>query len=126
MPETLLYDVNLQTCPDAWLHGHWRQRRRGPGADTVFSRAEEWQLYPTGVLQLLGTAGQHAGGWQVERDARLGRPYLTLVLPQEQSRALITRLQRAPDGRAAAITLYLANGVELVLDYVSSPESGRP
>jgi hypothetical protein len=115
MTNPLLYDVNLQTCPDAWLCGQWRVRRRGPGPGTVFSLADELVLNQVQELLVLGPHLSYTGRWTMERDPRLGRPFLTFILPQERTRALITRLQRAPDGQSAAITLYLETGTELVL-----------
>ncbi len=118
MPAPLLFDINLQTCPDAWLFGHWRQRRRGPGGATVFNLATDLTLDASGELHVVGPDLSASGTWAVTRDPRLGRPYLTLRLPQEQTRALVTRLQRTPDGQAATLTLYFEAGVEVVLDWV--------
>ncbi len=117
MPDQPRYDVNLQTCPDEWLRGEWRLRRRGTGPATIFSLADALVLDAAGVLMVLGPDLSYSGTWIVERDPRLGRPYLSFTLPQEIGRALVTRLQRSPDGQAAAITLYLETGTELVLDY---------
>lgn len=115
MSDTILYDVNLQTCPNTWLCGQWRLQQRGPGPANIFSLATELVLDHDDVLMVLGPELGYSGTWRVERDPRLGRPYLTLTLPQENTRALVTRLQRTTDGQQAAITLYLETGTELLL-----------
>lgn len=117
MTEPLLYDVNLQTCPNEWLQGQWQLRRRGPGPANIFSLADALVLDEAGELMVLGPDLSYSGTWTVERDARLGRPYLSFTLPQDRTRALVTRLQRSADGLAAAITLYLETGTELVLHH---------
>lgn len=117
MTDPLLYDVNLQTCPDAWLCGQWQRRRCGPGPASVFSLASELVLDAADVLTVLGPGLRSTGTWTLERDPRLGRPYLTFSLPQESTRALVTRLQRAPVGEAAVLTLYLQTGTELFLSH---------
>lgn len=117
-----LYDVNLQTCPDDWLRGRWRVRRRGTrpatAADAGLAAAEVLELGGAGHLLLLGPdQARQAGTWAVARDPRLGRPYLELRLPgTADAHALVTRLRRSPDGQAAALTLYLQTGEELTLE----------
>ena len=87
----------------------------GVGPVTIFSLADALVLNEANGLMGLGPDLSYSSTWTVERDARLGRPHLSFTLPQESPHALVTRLQRSPDGLAAVITLYLETGMELVL-----------
>jgi hypothetical protein len=52
----------------------------------------------------------------VQRDELLNRPYLSLNLPSEDLRALVTRLRRTTDGARAQLNLYFSSGLEMQLD----------
>ena len=56
------------------------------------------------------------GSWAVMRDELLNRPYLNFELPNEATRALVTRLRRSADGLQSQLNLYFASGMEMQLD----------
>lgn len=56
------------------------------------------------------------GNWAVTRDETLNRPYLSFDLPNEATRALVTRLRRSADGLYSQLHLYFASGMEMQLD----------
>ncbi len=118
----LLYDVNLQLLDESHLVGHWRVASRvlsqaDPGS--LLARTTDMQLARPNRLTLFAAVPdeQQPGIWQVLRDELLNRPYLALGLAgTEPTRALVTRLRRAPDGSARQLTLYFLSGMEVVLD----------
>lgn len=116
MPD-LLFDVNLQQVPDAYLTGQWQVTERilsQASPDTPLAQATSLRLLPDSLL--VDTPTQAAAGhWNVNRDARLSRPYLQLQTPTESTTALITRLRRSTDGQQSALTLYFQTGMELQL-----------
>lgn len=112
-----LFDVNLQQLPDEYLTGNWRVAdrvlsRTDPG--TALARAEHFQLQP-GRVEVQAPGVRDDGRWQVQRDSLLNRPYLELLLGQEQTRALITRLRRSRDGSTSQLNLYFQSGMEMQL-----------
>jgi len=114
----LLFDVNLQQLPDDYLTGDWcvanRVLNRG-NPESALAQATRLSLRP-GSVQVHTPAQPEAGGqWNVRRDALLSRPYLELQLPAEETRALITRLRRSPDGQQSQLSLYFQSGMELQL-----------
>ena len=56
------------------------------------------------------------GRWEVMRDEILNRPYLSFELPNEATRALVTRLRRSADGLRSQLNLYFASGMEMQLE----------
>lgn len=121
----LLYDVNLSQLPDDDLVGCWRVESRAishadPAA--VLARTSALDLGPAGRLTVFAEQPetQEPGRWQVQRDERLNRPYLTLDLAGEATRALVTRLRRSPTSDTRRLTLYFLSGMELVLSSTSS------
>lgn len=113
----LLFDVNLQQMPAEYLAGDWhvtdRVLNRNDPASPL-AQATRVSLHD-GALHLHAPDGLGAGAWRLERDPLLSRPYLELRLPQEETRALITRLRRTPDGRHSQLSLYFQSGMELLL-----------
>ncbi len=124
----LLYDLNLQLLADEHVVGHWRVVSRvlsQTDASSLLARMTDFDLASPDRLTVFVTAPdeQQPGTWQVLRDDLLNRPYLALVLAgAEPTRALVTRLRRAPDGRAAQLTLYFLSGMEVVLSTEVLPE----
>jgi len=60
------------------------------------------------------------GNWEVMRDEILNRPYLSFELPDEATRALVTRLRRSADGLRSQLNLCFALGMEMQLDRAQS------
>ncbi|GAA4041895.1 hypothetical protein GCM10022409_29890 [Hymenobacter glaciei] len=116
----LLLDINLQYSPDDYFDGEWQVANRVLNQNDPFSplaQADEFVLAP-GKLETRATAtspGQ-TGYWQVMRDEMLNRPYLNFELPNEATRALVTRLRRSADGLHSQLNLYFASGMELQLN----------
>lgn len=115
-----LYDVNLQLLSDEQLTGSWRVSGRmlsGAATETI-EEATHLEMCAGNHLTLVceGTGDQQEGSWLIQRDALLNRPYLELELPDGATRALITRLRRAPGGGPRQLTLYFQSGMELLLD----------
>ncbi|RYU77783.1 hypothetical protein [Hymenobacter persicinus] len=112
-----LFDVNLQQLPDEYLTGEWcvanRVLNRG-NPDSPLAQATRLSLRP-GTVQVHTPGQQDSGQWQVLRDELLSRPYLELMLLQEETRALITRLRRSADGLESQLNLYFQSGMELQL-----------
>lgn len=116
MPVFLL-DINLQQLPDDYLTGEWRVADRvlnRTSPDSVMAQATSFRLAPD-ALTVEAPRQEESGSWTVQRDELLQRPYLQLTLPQEDTRALITRLRRSPDGRECRLNLYFLSGMELQL-----------
>lgn len=67
-------------------------------------------------VQTPESAHDATGSWAVLRDELLSRPYLALNLLADETRALITRLRRSPDGQRSLLNLYFASGMEMVLE----------
>ena len=79
------------------------------------------------AAKLVLTAGQleaqppppgpsYTGHWAVMRDELINRPYLSFELPNEEARALVTRLRRSADGLRSQLNLYFSSGMEMQLD----------
>ncbi|MBX0292026.1 hypothetical protein K3G63_16360 [Hymenobacter sp. HSC-4F20] len=112
-----LFDVNLQQLPDEFLTGNWRVADRvlsRTDPATTLAQAERFQLQP-GRVEIQAPGVRDDGRWQVQRDSLLNRPYLELILGQEQTRALITRLRRSRDGSTSQLNLYFQSGMEMQL-----------
>lgn len=113
----LLFDVNLQQLPDEFLNGNWRVADRvlnRTDPSSMLARAERFALQP-GRVEVQALDDQDAGRWQIQRDGLLNRPYLELILGQEQTRALVTRLRRSRNGTESQLNLYFQSGMEMQL-----------
>ncbi len=116
----LLLDINLQQLPDDYFGGEWQVanrvlNRNDPGSP--LAQASRLVLKP-GQIEALPPApgvGQ-TGQWAIMRDEILNRPYLNFELPNEATRALVTRLRRSADGVRSQLNLYFASGMEMQLD----------
>lgn len=64
------------------------------------------------------SAGNQVGTWEVVRDELMNRPYLRFDFPEEDTRALVTRLRRSLDGLRSQLNLYFISGMELQLDLI--------
>lgn len=116
MPNTLV-DLNLQCLPDDSFAGSWRVEtaalhRAAP--TEPLAQATRVHLHAEG-LRVDTPGAQLRGAWRVTRDPLLSRPYLELTVAAEAGRALVTRLQRSPDGDYQALALYFQSGLELFL-----------
>jgi hypothetical protein len=116
----LLLDINLQQLPDDYFGGEWHVanrvlNRNDPGSP--MAQATRLVLTP-GQLETQATPSgpSHTGKWAVMRDDILNRPYLSFELPNEATRALVTRLRRSADGLRSQLNLYFASGMEMQLD----------
>jgi hypothetical protein len=114
----LLLDVNLQQVPDGFLAGAWRiahrvLNRTSPDSSLAVATA---LVLDDQSLQLQAPTQNEVGSWAVQRDELLNRPYLRLNLPAEETRALVTRLRRTPDGARSQLNLYFSSGLEMQLD----------
>ncbi len=117
----LLLDINLQQSPDSYFGGEWQVanrvlNRNDPGSP--LAQATRLVLAPD---QLEAQRGElhgpsQVGKWAVMRDEMLNRPYLNFELPDEATRALVTRLRRSADGLRSQLNLYFASGMEMQLD----------
>ncbi|RSK48303.1 hypothetical protein [Hymenobacter rigui] len=113
----LLFDVNLQQLPDEFLNGNWRVADRvlnHTDPTSMLACAELFALQP-GRVEVQASHGQDAGRWQIQRDELLNRPYLELMLGQEKTRALVTRLRRSRNGAESQLNLYFQSGMEMHL-----------
>ncbi|RSK36133.1 hypothetical protein [Hymenobacter metallilatus] len=113
----LLFDVNLQQLPDEFLNGNWRVADRvlnRTDPTSMLAQAERFALQP-GKVEVQALTGQDAGQWQIQRDELLNRPYLELILGQERTRALVTRLRRSRNGAESQLNLYFQSGMEMQL-----------
>lgn len=114
---TLLVDLHLQHVPDDAFTGSWRVETRTMNRATAASplaQATQVHLQADG-LRVEAPGFPLEGGWSVERDPLLSRPYLQLTVAGEAVRALVTRLQRSLDGHYQALALYFQSGMELLL-----------
>lgn len=126
----LLYDLNLLHLASEHLTGGWRVGSRvlsQANPDEILARATHFELDGPNHLKISDDSPLNAasGKWEIQRDSLLNRPYVELDLPAGPTRALVTRLRRAPDGAARQLTLYFLSGMELVLDSLT-PEPGSP
>ena len=116
----LLLDINLQQLPDGYFDGEWQVanrvlNRNDPGSPLALAThllLSPGQLATQATLPDVGQTGQ----WAVMRDEILNRPYLNFDLPDEATRALVTRLRRSADGLRSQLNLYFASGMEMQLD----------
>lgn len=118
----LLLDINLQQLPDDYFVGDWQVASRvlnRNAATTLLAQATRVVLTPDRV-QTHAPAGAgrppETGSWAVVRDELMNRPYLSFSLPDEDTRALVTRLRRSLDGLSSQLNLYFASGMELQLN----------
>jgi len=118
----LLLDINLQQLPDEYFAGYWEVASRVLNSNdpaSPLARAVRLLLGPGHLeTQDLGPEAPSTGQWAVQRDALLSRPYLRFDLPEESTRALVTRLRRSADGLRSQLHLYFASGMEMQLDRV--------
>lgn len=114
----LLLDINLQQVPDSYLAGAWRVAHRVVNrADPASPLAQATNLLLADeLLQLHAPSHSATGSWAVQRDELLNRPYLRLNFPEEETRALVTRLRRTTDGARSQLNLYFSSGLEMQLD----------
>ncbi|MFC6223849.1 hypothetical protein ACFP2F_11410 [Hymenobacter artigasi] len=116
----LLLDINLQHLPDDYLGGEWRVasrvlNRNDPGSPLAL--AEQLALMPGHLETTPAPPGPgQTGNWAVLRDELMNRPYLNFELPNEATRALVTRMRRSADGLHSQLNLYFASGMEMQLD----------
>lgn len=116
----LLLDINLHLLPDDFFGGEWHVasrvlNRNDPGSP--LAQATDLMVTPGHVqTRTTGSDAGHTGQWTVTRDEILNRPYLSFELPEEATRALVTRLRRSVDGLRSQLHLYFASGMELQLD----------
>lgn len=116
----LLLDINLQQLPDAYFGGEWQVANRVLNSNdpsSPLAQATGLVLTPGQVVTKATppTPGQ-TGRWAVMRDEMLNRPYLNFELPNEATRALVTRMRRSTDGLHSQLNLYFASGMEMQLD----------
>lgn len=116
----LLLDINLQQLPDDYFDGEWQVANRVLNRNSPTSplaQATRVVLTPGQVETQRGKTGPNqTGHWAVMRDEILNRPYLSFELPEEATRALVTRLRRSADGLRSQLNLYFASGMEMQLD----------
>jgi hypothetical protein len=116
----LLLDINLQQLPDDYFDGEWQVANRVLNRNDPHSplaQATRLVLLPGQLEARTTVAGpSQTGQWAVMRDEILNRPYLSFELPDEATRALVTRLRRSADGLRSQLNLYFASGMEMQLD----------
>lgn len=116
----LLLDINLQHLPDDFFVGDWTVASRVLNrneADTPLAQANRFVLTPDELRTHAPVeADGQTGTWAVVRDELMNRPYLRFDLPDEGTRALVTRLRRSLDGLRSQLDLYFASGMEIQLD----------
>ncbi len=116
----LLLDINLQHLPDDYFGGEWQVANRvlnRNAPDSPLAQATRLLLTPGQLETQSDTPGQgQTGQWGITRDEMLNRPYLSFELPNEATRALVTRLRRSADGLRSQLNLYFASGMEMQLD----------
>ena len=114
---SILVDLHLQHVPDEAFTGSWRVETRTMNRATAaapLAQATQVHLRADG-LRVDAPGHPIEGGWCVERDPLLSRPYLELMVAGEAVRALVTRLQRSLDGHYQTLVLYFQSGMELFL-----------
>ncbi len=116
----LLLDINLQHLPDDYFGGEWQVANRVLNQNdptSPLALARQIELMPGKLVARSSSAGPAATGrWAVMRDEILNRPYLNFELPEEASRALVTRLRRSADGQHSQLNLYFSSGMEMQLN----------
>jgi hypothetical protein len=116
----LLLDINLQHLPDDFFVGDWQVASRvlnRNAATSPMAQANRVVLTSDQMeTHVAGTNEGQTGSWAVVRDEMMNRPYLRFDLPQEETRALVTRLRRSIDGLHSQLNLYFASGMEIQLD----------
>ena len=116
----LLLDINLQHLPEDFFGGEWQVANRvlnRNDPDSPLAQATQLVLTPGQLEAKSEAAGlNQTGRWAVTRDEMLNRPYLSFELPEEATRALVTRLRRSADGLRSQLNLYFASGMEMQLD----------
>ena len=116
----LLLDINLQNLPDAYLGGDWRVANRVLNQNdptSPLANATRVLLEPGKIeTQTDGPATYQTGHWAVLRDELMNRPYLRIEMPNEDSRALVTRFRRSENGKHSQLNLYFASGMEMQLE----------
>jgi hypothetical protein len=116
----LLIDINLQQLPDDYFSGAWQVanrvlNRNDPGSP--LAQATRLVLKPGQLEAQSPPPGPSlTGNWTVMRDEIMNRPYLNFELPNEATRALVTRMRRSADGLRSQLNLYFASGMEMQLD----------
>ncbi|AIZ64049.1 hypothetical protein PK28_10690 [Hymenobacter sp. DG25B] len=103
--------------PDEYLAGTWRVSDRvlnQTNPNSALALATNFVLQP-GLFQLQAPGRTSQGAWTVQRDELLNRPYLQLQLSEEDTRALITRMRRSPNGDFSSLNLYFQSGMEMEL-----------
>ena len=116
----LLLDLNLQQLPDDFFGGEWQVANRVLNRNdprSPLALAARLVLTP-GQLEAKPTppGPSQTGNWAVMRDELMNRPYLNFELPNEATRALVTRMRRSADGLRSQLNLYFASGMEMQLD----------
>lgn len=116
----LLLDINLQHLPDDYFGGAWQVANRVLNQNdptSPLALAQQIELMPGKLVARNPAAGPAATGrWAVMRDEILNRPYLNFELPEEATRALVTRLRRSADGQYSQLNLYFSTGMEMQLN----------
>ena len=116
----LLIDINLQQLPDDYFGGEWQVANRVLNSNdptSPLAQATRLVLTPGQVETKTAQDGaSQTGRWAVMRDEMLNRPYLNFELPNEATRALVTRLRRSADGLHSQLNLYFTSGMEMQLD----------
>ncbi|GAC1367463.1 MAG: hypothetical protein NVS3B25_08710 [Hymenobacter sp.] len=116
----LLLDINLQQLPDDYFVGDWQVASRvlnRNDAGTPLAQAQRVVLNADLVeTHTPDSATVQTGTWVVVRDDLMNRPYLRFTLPEEDTRALVTRLRRSLDGLQSQLNLYFFSGMEMQLN----------
>lgn len=116
----LLIDINLQQLPDDYFGGDWQVANRVLNRNdphSLLAKATRLVLMPGEVEAYMALSDAGAKGrWAVMRDELMNRPYLSFELPNEITRALVTRMRRSTDGQRSQLNLYFASGMEMQLD----------
>ncbi|WP_210515672.1 hypothetical protein [Hymenobacter terricola] len=116
----LLLDINLQQLPDDYFGGEWQVASRvlnRNDPDSPLAQATRLVFNPGQLEAQTESSGPgQMGRWEITRDEILNRPYLSFELPNEATRALVTRMRRSADGLRGQLNLYFASGMEMQLD----------
>ena len=116
----LLLDINLQHSPDDYFGGEWQVANRvlnHNDPDSPLALASQLELTPGKLVARSPNNGPaQTGQWEIMRDEMLNRPYLNFELPNEATRALVTRLRRSADGLHSQLNLYFSSGMEMQLN----------
>lgn len=119
----LLLEINLQHSPDDYFGGGWQVANRvlnhNDPASTL-ALASQLELATDKLVARSSSNGPiQTGQWEVMRDEVLNRLYLNFELPNEVTRALVTRLRRSADGLQSQPNRYFTSGMELQLNRAS-------